>query len=136
MSLSACLLCLFGAFFGLWIFKLDFGMTSVLGIVSLIGIIVRNGIIMFEYAEELRVQNQWSAFDAAFEAGKRRMRPIFLTSATTALGVVPMIISRSTLWQPMGIVICFGTIFSIVLIVTVLPVAYWQIYKHKSPKVI
>lgn len=136
LSLSACLLCLFGAFFGLWIFKLDFGMTSVLGIVSLIGIIVRNGIIMFEYAEELRVQNQWSAFDAAFEAGKRRMRPIFLTSATTALGVVPMIISRSTLWQPMGIVICFGTIFSIVLIVTVLPVAYWQIYKHKSPKVI
>ena len=135
LSMSACLLCLFGAFFGLWIFKLDFGMTSVLGIVSLIGIIVRNGIIMFEYAEELRVQKHWNAFDAAFEAGKRRMRPIFLTSATTALGVVPMIISRSTLWQPMGIVICFGTIFSIVLIVTVLPVAYWQIYKRKSPKV-
>lgn len=130
LSLAACMLCFFGAFFGLWIFNMDFGITSVLGIVSLIGIIVRNGIIMFEYAEELRINQKKTAFEAAFEAGKRRMRPIFLTSATTALGVVPMIISKNSLWMPMGIVICFGTIFSIILIVTVLPVAYWQIYKH------
>ncbi|MCQ2350772.1 MAG: efflux RND transporter permease subunit [Paludibacteraceae bacterium] len=129
LSLSATLLCLFGAFLGLKMFGLDFGITSVLGVVSLIGIIVRNGIIMFEYAEELRKKEKKSAEEAAFLSGTRRMRPIFLTSATTALGVVPMIISRSTLWMPMGVIICFGTVFSLVLIVTVLPVAYWRIYK-------
>lgn len=135
LSLLACTLCFFGAFLGLRLFGLDFGITSVLGIVSLIGIIVRNGIIMFEYAETLRVSRGYSAHDAAYEAGKRRMRPIFLTSATTALGVLPMIISRSTLWMPMGVIICFGTIFSIVLIVTVLPVAYWQIFKNSKSRV-
>ena len=128
------MLCLFGAFFGLWVLDIDFGITSVLGIVSLIGIIVRNAMIMFEYAENLRVDQKKSAFEAGLEAGKRRMRPIFLTSATTALGVIPMIISGSQLWMPMGIVICFGTIFSILFVVTILPVAYWQIYKKKSPK--
>ncbi|MDO4190131.1 MAG: efflux RND transporter permease subunit [Bacteroidales bacterium] len=135
LSLLACTLCFFGAFLGLKVFGLDFGITSVLGIVSLIGIIVRNSIIMFEYAEELRVKIGMSARDAAYEAGKRRMRPIFLTSATTALGVLPMIISRSTLWMPMGVIICFGTVFSIVLIVTVLPVAYWQIFKKSKTHV-
>lgn len=134
LSLSATLLCLFGAFLGLKIFDLDFGLTSVLGVVSLIGIIVRNGIIMFEYAEELRRKDKKSAEEAAFLAGTRRMRPIFLTSATTALGVVPMIISRSTLWMPMGVIICFGTVFSLILIVTVLPVAYFLIYKTSSCK--
>ncbi|MCQ2370172.1 MAG: efflux RND transporter permease subunit [Paludibacteraceae bacterium] len=129
LSLSATLLCFFGAFLGLKMFGLDFGITSVLGVVSLIGIIVRNGIIMFEYAEELRKKEKKSAKEAAFLAGTRRMRPIFLTSATTALGVVPMIMSQSTLWMPMGVIICFGTVFSLVLIVTILPVAYWRIYK-------
>ncbi len=129
LTLSASLICIFGACLGLWIFQLDFSITAVLGVVSLIGIIVRNAIIMFEYAEDLRNNKHKSAKEAGFEAGKRRMRPIFLTSATTALGVVPMIIAHTSLWMPMGVVICFGTIFSLPLVVTVLPVAYWQIFK-------
>lgn len=134
LALSSTLLCLLGAFFGLWVFGLDIGLTSILGIVSLIGIIVRNAIIMFDYAEFLRIHERFTAFEAAFEAGKRRMRPIFLTSATTAVGVIPMIISKSTLWMPMGIVICFGTIFAMILVVTILPVAYWLIYAKKGDK--
>jgi len=132
LSIASSLICIFGAFTGLWMFGLDFSITAVLGIVSLIGIIVRNAIIMFEYAESLRREKHKTAKEAAFEAGKRRMRPIFLTSATTALGVIPMIIAATSLWMPMGVVICFGTIFSLPLIVTVLPVAYWQIYKRKG----
>ena len=132
LSIASSLICIFGAFTGLWMFGLDFSITAVLGIVSLIGIIVRNAIIMFEYAETLRREKHKTAKEAAFEAGKRRMRPIFLTSATTALGVIPMIIAATSLWMPMGVVICFGTIFSLPLIVTVLPVAYWQIYKRKG----
>lgn len=123
-------LCFFGGFFGLWLFKLDFGLTSVLGLVSLMGIIVRNGILMFEYAEYLRFEKGWDVKEASIEAGKRRMRPIFLTSCTTALGVLPMIISGDALWMPMGVVICFGTMLSIVLIVLIMPVSYWQVFKN------
>jgi len=130
LSLSLSLLCLFGASFGLWAFNLDFGMTSVLGIVSLIGIIVRNGIIMFEYAEELHFKDGHSVKEAAMLAGQRRMRPIFLTSCTTALGVLPMIISGDALWQPMGLVICSGIVFSILLVVFVMPVSYWKVFER------
>ncbi|MCQ2137996.1 MAG: efflux RND transporter permease subunit [Bacteroidales bacterium] len=127
MALSS--LCLFGASFGLWIFGLDFCMTAVLGLISLVGIIVRNGILMFEYAEDARFKEGMDIKTASFQAGQRRMRPIFLTSCTTALGVLPMIISGDLLWMPMGVAICFGTMFSIFLITLIMPVAYWQLFK-------
>lgn len=131
LTMAASSLCLFGASLGLWIFNLDFGLTAVLGLISLVGIIVRNGIILFDYAEVLRYENGMSAKDAAEEAGKRRMRPIFLTSCTTALGVLPMIIGGDLLWQPMGVVICFGIIFSLFLTVLIMPVSYWLVYNKK-----
>lgn len=132
LTLSSASLCLFGSMLGLWIFGLDISITAVLGIVSLIGIIVRNAIMMYEYAEMARKYKQLSGRDAAFSAGLRRMRPVFLTSATTALGVLPMIIAATSLWMPMGVVICFGTIFTLPLTVTILPVVYWKIYANKS----
>ncbi|MBO8439958.1 MAG: efflux RND transporter permease subunit, partial [bacterium] len=134
LTLVLSTLCLFGAFFGLWLFRLDFSITAVLGLISLVGIIVRNGIIMFEYAEELRFAKGFDVRTAAEEAGKRRMRPIFLTSCTTALGVLPMIISADALWMPMGVVICFGTLLSILLIVLIMPISYWQIFKNVKTK--
>ena len=128
-------LCLFGAFLGLWVFGLDFSITAALGLISLVGIIVRNGIILFEYAEELRFRVGLPVKEAAAMAGKRRMRPIFLTSCTTALGVLPMILSGDQLWLPMGVVICFGTLLSVVMITLIMPVSYWQIFrKDKRPK--
>ena len=130
LALSMSLLCVFGACLGLYVFRLDFSITALLGLVSLIGIIVRNAIIMYEYAEQLRKERLLSAKEAAFEAGLRRMRPIFLTSATTALGVIPMIVAHTSLWMPMGVVICFGTIFTLPLVVTVLPIAYWKVFGH------
>ena len=129
LALSSSVLTLFGAFLGLYIFGLDLSITAVLGIVSLIGIIVRNAIMMYEYAEELRRVKHLSVRDAAFEAGLRRMRPVFLTTATTALGVLPMIIAHTSLWMPMGTVICFGAIFTLPLTITILPTVYWKIYE-------
>lgn len=129
LSLSLCALGVMG---GLWIADLDFGTTAVLGVVSLMGIISRNAIIMFEHAEHLRRDKGFSARDAAYDAGKRRMLPIFLTSATTAFGVIPMIISQSSLWEPMGVVIFAGTIVATFMVVTVLPVTYWKIYPEKK----
>ena len=124
LSLSLSVLCVFGATFGLWLFGLDISLTAMLGLISLIGIIVRNAIIMYDYVAELREKEKISVHEAAYEAGLRRMRPIFLTSATTALGVIPMIAAKTLLWEPMGVVICFGTIITFPLVVTVLPVAY------------
>ena len=129
-------LCLFGCFFGLWLFGLDFGLTSVLGLISVVGIIVRNGILMFEYAEELRFEKGWGVKEASMEAGKRRMRPIFLTSSTTTLGVLPMIIAGDALWMPMGVVICFGPMLSILLITLIMPVTYWQIFKNPKTEAV
>lgn len=123
-----------GAVVGLKIVGLDFGITAVLGVVSLIGIIVRNGIIMYDYTEELRYQHGYTVLDACVEAGKRRMRPIFLTSAAASMGVIPMIISQSPLWGPMGAVICFGTMISMVFILTTLPLMYWYAYRGKDNK--
>ena len=133
LSLYGTLFCLLGAFVGLAIFGCDISLTAIIGIVSLIGINVRNNIVMFDYAEEMR-RDGVSVREAAYEAGRRRMRPIFLTSATTAVGVIPMIIHRSALWMPMGIVICFGILLAIVFIVTVMPVAYWKLFDRNSGK--
>ena len=132
LTLGSSTLCMFGAFFGEWIFGLDFGMTSLLGVVSLIGIVMRNGIVMYEYAETLRFDEGLPVKEAAMKAGSRRMRPIFLTSATTALGVLPMIITRNPLWMPMGVVICFGVVLSMVIILAVMPVMYWQIFRKNK----
>ena len=64
---------------------------------------------------------------AAYEAGKRRMIPIFLTTATTAVGVVPMILAQSSFWMPVGVTIFAGGIGSLILVVTMLPVIYWKV---------
>ena len=132
LTLSSAILCLFGSMAGLWLFDLDISITAVLGVVSLIGIIVRNAIMMYEYAEDCRKYKHMNYREAAFYAGIRRMRPVFLTSATTALGVLPMIIAATSLWMPMGVVICFGTIFTLPLTVTILPVVYWKVHAHKD----
>ncbi|MBB4046293.1 multidrug efflux pump subunit AcrB [Bacteroides reticulotermitis] len=123
-----------GAVVGLKAIGLAFSITAVLGVVSLIGIIVRNGIIMYDYTEELRYKHGYTVLDACIEAGKRRMRPIFLTSAAASMGVIPMIISQSPLWSPMGAVICFGTMISMVFILTTLPLMYWYAYRGQDSK--
>lgn len=132
LSISMATLCIFGATFGLWLFHLDFSITATLGVISLVGIIVRNAIIMYDYVAELRSKEQMSVSKAAYHAGLRRMRPIFLTSATTALGVIPMITAGTLLWAPMGVVVCFGTIFTLPLVITILPVAYCVAFENKK----
>jgi multidrug efflux pump subunit AcrB len=125
-------LSIFGAAFGVWVLNIDFSAFAILGIIGLVGIIIRNGIIMFDYIEFLRFTRGKTVRQAAFDAGKRRMRPIFLTSACASMGVLPMIISASPMWSGMAAIIFFGTLISMTLIVTVLPVAYWLIYRKQD----
>jgi multidrug efflux pump subunit AcrB/outer membrane protein TolC len=124
-------LSLFGSFLGLKLTGYPFSFTAFLGVISLMGIVVRNGIILVGYAEELH-HGGLGLREAAIAAGKRRMRPIFLTSAAAAVGVVPLITSGSMLWGPLGAVTCFGLLLSMILTLFVLPVAYWLMLKSSN----
>ena len=125
---------LLGAAIGIYVMRQDVSLTGILGMISLMGIIVRNGIIMIDYAEELRKKNRISAKHAAIQAAERRMRPIFLTSAAASMGVVPMVIQNSPMWGPMGVVVCFGTIVAMFFILTMIPIGYWMIFRIEDKK--
>ena len=126
LIMSTMLLSLFGAVLGLKIIGYPFSLTAFIGLIGLMGLTVRNGIILVDYAMQLVTKEGFTYKDAAIAAGKRRMRPIFLTSMAAAVGVIPMILSKSALWGPLGTVICFGLIFGMILTLFVLPVLYWK----------
>ncbi|MBR5717216.1 MAG: efflux RND transporter permease subunit [Bacteroidales bacterium] len=137
-----------GALIGLGLMNRALGLTSIFGLITLMGIIMRNEILIFEHAIDLlkdhlalhpepdraapghddwRREYNEAVREAAYRAGRRRMVPIFLTTATTAVGVVPMIIAQSSFWMPVGVTIFAGGIGSLILVVTVLPVVYWKV---------
>lgn len=134
LIMSAMLLTLPGAVLGLKLMGYPFSLTAFVGISSLCGMVVRNGIILVDYIRELREKQQMTVKEAAIAAGKRRMRPIFLTSAAASVGVIPMILSRSPLWGPLGTVICFGLLVSMVLVLFILPIVYTYLYNDKPKK--
>jgi multidrug efflux pump subunit AcrB len=130
-----------GALIGLGLMNRALGLTSIFGFITLMGMIMRNEILIFEHAIDLikkhvEEHGDWTvdkkAYNeavrqAAYDAGRRRMVPIFLTTATTAVGVVPMIIAQSSFWMPVGVTIFAGGIGSLILVVTMLPVVYWKV---------
>lgn len=130
-----------GALIGLGMMNRALGLTSIFGLITLMGMIMRNEILIFEHAIDLIKKyvdehGDWTvdrkAYNdavkqAAYDAGKRRMVPIFLTTATTAVGVVPMIIAQSSFWMPVGVTIFAGGIGSLIMVVTMLPVIYWKV---------
>ena len=128
-----------GSLVGLALMNRTLGLTSIFGFITLMGIIMRNEILIFEHANDLmkKYKEDHPQFDrkdynnavrqAAYDAGRRRMVPIFLTTATTAVGVVPMIIARSSFWMPVGVTIFAGGIGTLILVVTMLPAIYWKV---------
>jgi multidrug efflux pump subunit AcrB len=121
-------LSLFGAVLGLFITGNDFGFTAFVAFISLSGIVVRNAIILIDHTNELLEKGQ-DISSAAIDAGKRRLRPIFLTAMAAAIGVWPMILSGSPLWSPMASVIAFGVIWSMIISTLAIPVFYIAIIK-------
>lgn len=126
-------LSLLGAFLGLYLTGNPFGFTAFMGIISLIGIVVRNGIILVDYADELIYEHGYTKLEAAKAAGKRRMRPIFLTSSAAAIGVVPMIAGKSPLWAPLGSVLAVGLLVSMVMTLFIVPIMYYKFVKIEGP---
>ena len=133
-----------GTLIGLGLMDSTLGLSSIFGLITLMGMIMRNEILIFEHAlslietEKLKLDNSQLSNNnhqlynevvkkAAYEAGKRRMVPIFLTTATTAVGVVPMIIAQSSIWMTVGVTIFAGGIGSLIMVVIMLPVIFWKV---------
>ncbi len=121
--MSSIPLALFGAAVGLLVTRNPFGFMAFIGLISVCGIVVRNAIILIDYIKE-KIAEGHSLEEAATEAGQRRLRPIFLTTMAAAVGVTPMILSRSALWSPLASVIAVGLIFSMFFTLLVVPVLY------------
>ncbi|HBZ20868.1 MAG TPA: AcrB/AcrD/AcrF family protein [Bacteroidales bacterium] len=126
-------LSLFGAVSGLLITGNDFGFMAFCGIISLSGIEVRNAIILIDHTNEL-IGKGMDIPTAAYEAGKRRLRPIFLTAMAAAIGVLPMILSGSPLWSPLASVIAFGVIWSMIISTLTIPVLYIETIRPEDKK--
>ena len=121
-----------GGALGLLLVGYPLGFTALAGVLTLFGEVVRNGIILLDYAEHLRKSTGMSVAEVALAAGKRRLRPIFSTAAAAAVGVIPMVAGGSSLWGPMGTVICFGLIASTSLTLFVLPAGYMLIHRDRA----
>jgi outer membrane protein TolC len=116
-----------GAAFGLFVTHNPFGFTAFIGIISLGGLVVRNSIILIDYIHE-RMKAGVALEQATLEAGERRLRPIFLTSMAAAVGVIPMILSGSSLWSPLASVIAFGLLGSMFFTLIVIPVLFVTVH--------
>ncbi|MDE2407798.1 MAG: efflux RND transporter permease subunit [Xanthomonadaceae bacterium] len=121
-----------GALLGLWVTKGTVNLFSQIGIVMLVGLAAKNGILIVEFANQLRDAGR-SIHDAIVEAASIRLRPILMTSIATVMGAVPLVIfggpgsaSRATI----GIVIVFGVSFSTLLSLFVVPAFYAVLAKY------
>jgi len=115
-----------GALFSLWLFGQTWNIFSQIGTVMLIGLVTKNGILIVEFANQLREEGK-SKIDAIMEASEARLRPILMTSLAISLGALPIAMSlgaASTSRIGMGVVIVGGTIFSLVLTLFVIPAIY------------
>ena len=115
-----------GAFLSLWIFGHTFNIFSQIGMIMLIGLVTKNGILIVEFANQNRLQGMHKV-EAAIFAATQRLRPILMTSLAMALGALPLALSlgaAATSRIPLGIVIVGGIIFSLVLTLFVIPAMY------------
>ena len=127
-----------GAMFSLWLFGQSWNIFSQIGTIMLIGLVTKNGILIVEFANQLREQGK-SKYDAIVEASESRLRPILMTSLTIALGALPIALSlgaASTSRIGMGVVIVGGTLFSLVLTLFVIPSIYlmWSRERKHHPE--
>ena len=127
-----------GALFSLWLFGQTWNIFSQIGTIMLIGLVTKNGILIVEFANQLREQGK-SKYDAILEASESRLRPILMTSLAIALGALPIALSlgaASTSRIGMGVVIVGGTLFSLVLTLFVIPAIYlmWSRERKHRPE--
>ncbi len=120
-----------GAIWGHLLFGLPLSMFSLFGLVALTGVVVNDSIVLIDFINE-RVRGGMDLHEAIIDAGRRRFRPVLLTSLTTVAGLLPLVMETSLQAQiiiPMAVALCFGLIFSTVLVLVMVPILY-QIYSR------
>lgn len=131
-------LALAGALLSLFVFKQTLNIFSEIGMIMLIGLVTKNGILIVEFANQKRA-NGLPKMQAVVEAATQRLRPIIMTSLATSLGALPIALSlgaASTSHIPLGIVVVGGILFSLILTLFVIPAVYTFISgKHKARSV-
>jgi multidrug efflux pump len=127
-------LALAGAVLSLWIFGQTFNIFSQIGIIALVGIVTKNGILIVEFANQRKAQGL-SLKEAVADAAAQRFRPILMTSLATVFGVLPIALAIGAAARsrvPMGIVIIGGLIFSLGLTLYVIPALYTYLSTGKG----
>lgn len=123
-----------GAMFSLWLFGQSWNIFSQIGTIMLIGLVTKNGILIVEFANQLREEG-YNKYDAVVTASEARLRPILMTSLAIALGALPIALSLgagSTSRIGMGVVIVGGTIFALILTLFVIPAFYLMMSRKKN----
>ena len=121
-----------GVIMALWLTGRSLDMIGALGIVLLVGIVVKNGIVLVDYINLMRERGH-ELNEAITMSGRSRIRPILMTAFTTILGMVPMAVSNgegAEMWQPLGIVVIGGLTVSTFLTLYLVPVLYGSMAKH------
>jgi len=128
-------LALGGAVFALWYFNQTLNIFSQIGMIMLIGLVTKNGIMIVEFANQLR-QDGKEKYDAIIDASVLRLRPILMTSIATILGALPIALALGAGAKsriPMGVVIVGGLLFALVLTLYLIPVIYQSFSRSKKP---
>jgi HAE1 family hydrophobic/amphiphilic exporter-1 len=115
-----------GVIWALFITHTTLSVIAGLGAVLLIGIVVKNGIVLVDFINLMRDRG-YEMTEAIALSGRSRLRPVLMTAMTTVLGMLPLAMSRgegSEIWKPMGITVMGGLIFSTFLTLVIVPVVY------------
>ncbi|MGB5293275.1 MAG: efflux RND transporter permease subunit [Lysobacterales bacterium] len=120
-----------GAFIGLTLFRAPFDFFGILGLLSLAGIIINNGIVLIDRIDQEQKAGR-DAYNAIIEATVSRFRPIWMTTITTILGVMPLILSHDPVFYSLALIIATGLAFATVLTLGVVPVLYAVLFKVRQ----
>ena len=121
-----------GAFLALFVTGQELEMVGMLGMILLVGIVVKNGIVLVDYINLMRDRG-YELNEAIALSGESRLRPVLMTSITAILGMVPMALSTaegSEMWIPLGIVVIGGLLFATVVTLVIVPVLYALMSRH------
>ncbi len=122
---------LIGVIVGLLVAKSYFGFMTLLGVISLAGIVINNAIVLLDRIKIEIERNGLEPNRAVIEAAQRRLRPILLTTLTTVGGLLPLWLGGGPMWEPMAIAIMFGLVFATILTLGVVPVLYTLFFRVK-----